>query len=86
MDKRKALALSAAALLLMKKKRTNRRYHVHPFLAQRRKKGEYYLVYCELKKRINQAGYSEKFFEYLRMDCEAFNKLYGLLKNRLVFS
>ena len=85
MDKKKALALAAAALFLTKKKRTIRRYHVHPFFVQRRKKGEFYLVYCELKKRINQIGYSQKFFEYLRMDFEAFNKLYGLLKSRLSF-
>ena len=38
------------------------------------------------EKRNLQPGYEQKFFEYLRMDYEAFNKLYGLLKNRFKFN
>ncbi|XP_055913145.1 uncharacterized protein LOC129946823 [Eupeodes corollae] len=58
--------------------KTRKRFHVHPFNANRKIEGEYVSLIRLLEK------YPEKFFTYFRMSKETFDYILSLVKNNLV--
>lgn len=58
-------------------KKKNRKFWVHPLIADRSAKGLFNLFYYDLRK------YEENFFNYLRMSISSFDELLGIVKDDL---
>ncbi|XP_068094158.1 uncharacterized protein [Hyperolius riggenbachi] len=63
--------------LVLRRGRQRRRYWVHPLLKERQKKGQFWLLYRDLRQ------HPEKFFGYARMSIESFDQLLALLSSDL---
>jgi hypothetical protein len=66
---------AAALLLLLSRQKKRRKYWVRPAIARRAIKGEFCNLVIELEKEDN-----EWFHKYMRMDCQAYRALVGLVK------
>ncbi|KAL5245913.1 hypothetical protein ACI65C_013321 [Semiaphis heraclei] len=71
------LVAIASALKEETKKTTKRKYAVHPLNGERRKKGKFQQIYCDLRK------YPEKFFSFCRMSMQIFEEMLSLVKPNL---
>jgi hypothetical protein len=60
-----------------REKKKNRKFWIHPLIADRSVKILFNLFYYDLRK------YEEKFFNYLRMSISSFDQLFGILKDDL---
>lgn len=74
------LACAAAALLILEEEEQEkkRRYWVHPIIANREQRGQFWAMYSDL--RVHE----EKFFEYMRMSVKRWVHL--LMHTKLVLS
>lgn len=59
-------------------KRKKKQWWVHPYLADRCKKGQFVNIYDDLRR------YPDKFFSYLRMTVRSFDELLTLCENVLL--
>ena len=76
MVNRRKLKLMVLAYMLFESVEENeRRFWVHDFYKSGRSHGEYFTVFRQLKDNMHIDGYSEKFFEYTRMDLASWTKL-----------
>uniref|UniRef100_A0A8C5Q8J3 Protein ALP1-like n=1 Tax=Leptobrachium leishanense TaxID=445787 RepID=A0A8C5Q8J3_9ANUR len=78
--KRRRAAAIVAALLLMRLRRrrlSRRRFWVHPVIANRQQRGQFWAMYETLR------AHQDKFFEYTCMSLNSFDELLGLMSPTL---
>lgn len=81
---RAKIRLERRRQILFKKKR---KFWVHELWKARETQGQYYNLFLELKRKAKLSGPDKdenKFFCYLRMDVNCFEKLLGLLEKEYV--
>ncbi|XP_068089476.1 uncharacterized protein [Hyperolius riggenbachi] len=71
------LAFVLIAIMAMRARRRQRRYWVHPLLLERKEKGQFHILYADLRK------HPEKLFAYVRMSPASFDDILNELTTDL---
>ena len=72
-------AVVCALLLKFRERKRKRKYWVHPIYSERRLKGQFYVLFNDLRQN------PEKFFKYSRMSVDSFDELCELMRPTITY-